>query len=165
MPSATIPYMSTVIVCTDGSELAEVAARTGMGVLSAPDSLVLVTVVEPAPTGLSATMPGLGAQPGMPPPVPADHEAVMEDVVFAAGEEELNRLAAALGATDADHRVLTGKPGEAICRLAEEVGADVIIIATRGLGGFRRAVLGSVSDYVSRNAPCAVLVVPSQAVA
>ena len=165
MMSATIPGMSTIIVCTDGSDLAEDAARTGMGVLRAPESLVLVTVVEPEPTGLSATMPGFGAQPGMPPPVPADHEEVMEEVIFAAGEAELDRLATALGTTTADQRVLTGKPGPAICELAEEVHADVIIIASRGLGGFRRAVLGSVSDYISRNAPCAVLVVPSQAVA
>lgn len=165
MMSATIPGMSTVIVCTDGSELAEDAARTGMGVLRAPDSLILATVVEPEPTGLSATMPGFGAQPGMPPPVPPDHEEVMEEVIVAAGEAELDRLAAVLGTTTAEQRVLTGKPGPAICELADEVHADVIIIASRGLGGFRRAVLGSVSDYISRNAPCAVLVVPSQAVA
>lgn len=153
------------MVCTDGSPLAEEAARTGVGLLLPADSLLLVTVVEPGPTGLAATMPGFGAQPGMPPPVPPDHEDVMAQTVIAAGEAVLDRTAAALGDVPADRRVLTGKPGEAICALADEVGADVIVMATRGLGGFRRAMLGSVSGYVSRNAPCPVLVVPSHAVA
>lgn len=157
--------MSTVIVCTDGSPLAEDAARTGVALLRPADSLLLVTVVEPKPTGLAATMPGFGAQPGMPPPVSADHFEVMAEVVREGGNAVLDRTAAALGTPDAERRVLTGKPGEAICALAQEVGADVIVMATRGLGGFRRAVLGSVSGYVSRNAPCPVLVVPSHVVA
>lgn len=156
--------MSTVIVCTDGSPLAEDAARTGMSLLRPADTVVLVTVVEPKPTGLAATMPSLGVQPGMPPPVPADHAEVMAEVVVEGGNDILDRAAALVGLPDAERRVLTGKPGEAICTLAEDRRADVIVMASRGLGGWRRAVLGSVSGYVSRNAPCPVLVVPSQAV-
>ena len=41
---------------------------------------------------------------------------------------------------------------------ATEVGAAAIVLGTRGRGGFKRALLGSVSDYVVRNAPCSVLV-------
>lgn len=156
--------MSTIIVCTDGSALAEEAAATGMALLKPADTLVLVTAVEPEPTGLAATMPQFGAQPGMPPPVAADHADVMEDVVIGRGADALDRVAVLLHTTDAERRVLTGKPGEAICALAEDLRADVIVIASRGLGGFRRAVLGSVSDYVARNAPCPVLVVPHHSV-
>jgi nucleotide-binding universal stress UspA family protein len=156
--------MSTVIVCLDGSPLAEEAARTGLMLLRPADSLIFVTVVEPQPTGLAATMPGFGAQPGMPPPVPPDHFETMAEVVMAEGNDVLDRAAALLHIDDAERRVITGKPGEAICALADEVRADAIVMASRGLGGFRLAVLGSVSAYVSRSAPCAVLVVPSQAV-
>lgn len=38
------------------------------------------------------------------------------------------------------------------------VGTDAIVIGTRGRGGIKRALLGSVSDYVVRNAPCPVVV-------
>jgi nucleotide-binding universal stress UspA family protein len=43
--------------------------------------------------------------------------------------------------------------------LAEELGADLIVMGSRGLGGVRRALMGSVSDSVVRHAHCPVLVV------
>ena len=157
--------MSSVIICTDGSPLAEEAAARGFSLLRPVDQVVLVTVVEPEPTGLAATMPSFGVQPGMPPPVPADHEEVMEQVVVSSGEATLQRLAGQLGLDDAELRVLTGsKPGEAICAFAEELNAEVIVMSSRGLGGIKRAVLGSVSGYVSRTATCPVLIVPAHAV-
>jgi nucleotide-binding universal stress UspA family protein len=53
--------------------------------------------------------------------------------------------------------VVTGSAGAGLCALAEELSASVIVMGTRGRGGIRRAVLGSVSDHVVRNAPCPVL--------
>ena len=43
--------------------------------------------------------------------------------------------------------------------VAEELGADLIVMGCRGLGGVRRALMGSVSDSVVRHAHCPVLVV------
>ena len=54
--------------------------------------------------------------------------------------------------------VLVGDTGPALCDFAAGVSASVIVIGSRGRGGFKRALLGSVSDYVVRNAPCPVLV-------
>jgi nucleotide-binding universal stress UspA family protein len=51
---------------------------------------------------------------------------------------------------------------EAIVHLAEEIGADLIVIGSRGRGGLRRALMGSVSDSVVRHAHCPVLVVRPQ---
>lgn len=51
-----------------------------------------------------------------------------------------------------------GKPGEVICRVAEEEGAEMIVMGTRGLGRFHRTLVGSVSDYVVHHAPCPVLI-------
>lgn len=53
------------------------------------------------------------------------------------------------------------KPGEAIIKAAEEEGADMIIMGSRGHGIIRRTLLGSVSEYVSHHAPsqCAVTVI------
>ena len=53
--------------------------------------------------------------------------------------------------------MVTGSPGRRLCELAESLDASVIVMGTRGLGGIKRAVLGSVSDHVVRNAPCPVL--------
>jgi nucleotide-binding universal stress UspA family protein len=48
---------------------------------------------------------------------------------------------------------------EAIVHLAEEIGADLIVMGSRGFGGLRRALLGNVADSVVRHAHCPVLVV------
>jgi nucleotide-binding universal stress UspA family protein len=52
-----------------------------------------------------------------------------------------------------------GKPDEAIVKLGEELEAGLIVTGSRGLGGVRRALMGSVSDSVVRHAHCPVLVV------
>lgn len=56
-------------------------------------------------------------------------------------------------------RTATGKPGEVICRIAEEEGAVMIITGSRGMGKMRRTILGSVSDYIVHHAICPVTVV------
>ncbi|CAH8664844.1 unnamed protein product [Dicrocoelium dendriticum] len=52
------------------------------------------------------------------------------------------------------------KPGEHIVRLAQDQNAHMIIIGNRGIGSMKRALLGSVSDYVLHNAKVPVVVVP-----
>jgi nucleotide-binding universal stress UspA family protein len=52
-----------------------------------------------------------------------------------------------------------GKPDAEIVGLAEELGAGLIVLGSRGLGRLRRALMGSVSDSVVRHAHCPVLVV------
>ena len=54
-----------------------------------------------------------------------------------------------------------GEPAGDMIRLAEEVGARLIVTGSRGLGGIRRSLMGSVSDSVVRHAHCSVLVVRS----
>ena len=52
-----------------------------------------------------------------------------------------------------------GKAAEEILRCAEMVGADLIMVGSKGLTGIERAVLGSVSERVVREAGCTVEVV------
>jgi nucleotide-binding universal stress UspA family protein len=50
------------------------------------------------------------------------------------------------------------KPREAVCDLAEQLGADLVVIGSHGRRGLRRVLLGSVAEAVVRHAPCSVLV-------
>lgn len=55
-------------------------------------------------------------------------------------------------------RSCAGKPGEMICRIAEEENATLIVTGGRGTGTLRRTILGSVSDYLLKHAHCPVIV-------
>ena len=65
----------------------------------------------------------------------------------------------AAGSSVAQAHLGIGKPDEEIVALGEELGAGLIVIGSRGRGGIRRALMGSVSDSVVRHAHCPVLVV------
>ena len=56
--------------------------------------------------------------------------------------------------------VISGSPGEKLCEVAEEEGADFIVMGSRGLNALRRTFTGSVSDYVLRHSHIPVTVVP-----
>lgn len=60
---------------------------------------------------------------------------------------------------EATGRVAEGDPAEEITKVANEIGADLIIIATHGRTGWRRFVLGSVAEKVVRLAERPVLAV------
>jgi nucleotide-binding universal stress UspA family protein len=55
--------------------------------------------------------------------------------------------------------VRRGETHSTICKVADELKASVIVIATHGRKGFGHAMLGSVAERVIRDAPCPVLVI------
>jgi nucleotide-binding universal stress UspA family protein len=52
-------------------------------------------------------------------------------------------------------------PSEAIASTAERIGADLIVMGTRGLSGVKHVLLGSVAERTVRIAPCPVLTLKS----
>jgi nucleotide-binding universal stress UspA family protein len=56
--------------------------------------------------------------------------------------------------------VVNGIPAEALLQAAAE--ADMIVIGSRGAGGFERLAMGSVGDQVARHAHCPVVIIPKQ---
>jgi nucleotide-binding universal stress UspA family protein len=149
---------STIIVAVDGSDLALEAARQGIGVLRPADRVLVATVSQALDPTLAYDGSGHAG--------PTMSEAELVDQRARAGQESqdtLEQTAAALvaelGGTQVDTRVLEGHPGEALCRLAAEEQPVALVLGTRGRGGIKRALLGSVSDYVVRNAPCPVVVI------
>jgi nucleotide-binding universal stress UspA family protein len=73
-------------------------------------------------------------------------------------DAEVERARSAGGTVEQAHLAM-GEPAREIVHLAEDLGAGLIVVGSRGRGGMRRALMGSVSDSVVRHAHCPVLVV------
>ena len=56
-------------------------------------------------------------------------------------------------------KFVAGRPAEKIVEVAKEENIDLIVMGSRGLGGIREFLLGSVSDRVADHAHCPVLIV------
>lgn len=142
---------NTVIVAVDGSDAALQAARAGLAIVHPEADALIVTVVEPS----DGSLPVSGfAGPAM---SPQDEQDVNE-ARAAAASKHLDAAAAALGLHTSQTLLLHGVPGMAICDIAAQRSARAIVIGSRGHGRIKRVLLGSVSDYVARNAPCPVVI-------
>ena len=64
---------------------------------------------------------------------------------------------------DVTLEVVEAHPVEAILERAAALGVDLVVMGTHGASGFRRFVLGSVTEKVLRRATCPVLTVPPRA--
>ena len=73
-------------------------------------------------------------------------------------DAELEKLRS-VGGTLAQAHLREGGPAQEIVGLAEEIGAGLIVMGSRGFGGIRRALMGNISDSVVRHAHCPVMVV------
>ena len=73
-------------------------------------------------------------------------------------DAEVQQVRAA-GGTIAQAHLRLGTPAAEIVELAEDLKVGLVVVGSRGLGGIRRALMGSVSDSVVRHAHCLVLVV------
>jgi leucyl aminopeptidase (aminopeptidase T)/nucleotide-binding universal stress UspA family protein len=74
---------------------------------------------------------------------------------------KISEVIASFGVEKPDYELVvrSGKPASEIVRLAEEIGADLVIVASTGASRIARMLLGSVAESVVRHAHCDVLVV------
>ncbi|HEY5719077.1 MAG TPA: universal stress protein [Gammaproteobacteria bacterium] len=63
---------------------------------------------------------------------------------------------------EAETEISAASPTEAIASTAERIGADLIVIGTRGLSGIKHVMVGSVAERTVRNANCPVLTVKAR---
>jgi len=78
----------------------------------------------------------------------------------AAKQQQADLLAAVLGTDPSlrvEQEVVEGHPAQQLVVASE--GADLVVVGSRGHGGFVGMLLGSVSQHVSAHAACPVLVV------
>ncbi len=101
------------------------------------------------------TLAGNESTPAAGPAYPAD----LVKAVLDAARERLDPLVKDLASQGIEVRghVDAGAPSAVVLEVAEEVNADLVVVATRGLGGFRRALLGSTAERVIRYAGPPVL--------
>ena len=89
--------------------------------------------------------------------IPANIIGEMRDSAARRIDEEVKKVSD-LGVT-ASGMITEGVPAQAIVDAAEQIGADLIVMGTRGLTGLKHVVLGSVAERTIRHASCAVLTV------
>ncbi len=140
-----------VLIATDGSPLSIDAARRAGTLLRNADRVTLLSVVTEVPGDDAGGFEGSVYSP-------EEQERVWNEEL-AEANDELARTAAALSAGNVDKRIEVGDVAGTICRVANDVAANVIVVGSHGRTGLGRLFLGSVSEHVVRHAPCPVLVV------
>jgi nucleotide-binding universal stress UspA family protein len=140
-----------VLIATDGSALSVEAARRGTTLLGRPERVTLLNVITELPGDDAGGFAGSVYSR-------EEQEAVWDAELQGAGEE-LTRTAGALTGAEVTKRIEVGDVATTICRVADELAVDVIILGSHGRSGLKRLFLGSVSEHVVRHAPCPVLVI------
>ena len=140
----------TILVPIDGSESSAAAVRTAVtlaGKLQASLEFLHVVNLD------GAFLQSAGE-------CKRNSHSVLEDAVDA-GKQILNHALDCTpdGLTAKGHCISGDDAAQTILDSAERIAADLIIIGSRGIGGFKAAVLGSVSGYVLSHANCPVVVV------
>lgn len=148
-----------LLVTLDGSDFAHAALDEALHVAGGDSRIVLVEVIDSISQVIAQTTPvAFGVE------ATADLSAAEQVIAtqIDAAEAHLKAARGVLrraGIESIEIRILNGQPGPEIVSLAADEAVDVIVMATHGRSGVRRAVLGSVSDYVVRNAGASVLLV------
>lgn len=148
-----------ILVATDGSPAAVHAAEIGTGLIGADADIALATVVPPLDPAFITPGDAMAPLSG------GAEFALYESILRERGENLLDELASTLGVTPAESVVLAGSPGPALRDYVEEHDVAAVIVGAQGLGAVDRLLMGSVSDFLTRKAPCPVLVVGHEAAA
>jgi nucleotide-binding universal stress UspA family protein len=141
----------SMVVGTDGSETAKEAVRQAADLAKQLGAKVhLVSAYEPVPEGR----------------LREERQQVPDDMQWMVNPREdvsATLAEAAEGLKEQGVTVEThareGDPADAILDVAEEQGADLIVVGNKGMTGAKRFLLGSVPNKVSHHAPCSVMII------
>jgi len=147
-------FPTKILLATDGSSEASLALTTAADLANSTSSELHVAYVFPT-----------AVQRPFPNPITSrpremlDHE--LEEAMQQAQhflDQQVDKVKKE-GVSVAETHLVRGRPDREVVNLSEEIGAGLIIMGSRGLGGVRRALMGSVSDTVVRHAHCPVMIV------
>ena len=137
-------FPTKILLATDGSAEAQLAATTAADLLESTESeLHVVYVGELRPTFLAQTELE-----------PAELERESQRLL----DEQVRKVEEA-GGTVKEAYLRLGRADEEIVDLADSLGIGLIVMGSRGRGRIRRALIGSVSESVVRHAHCPVTIV------
>jgi nucleotide-binding universal stress UspA family protein len=147
-------FPGPILLAVDGSEQARVAAEAAAEISASTGSGLHVLFVMPTAQHLYGHH---------------YYSRELQESIRKQAEEEVGKFLGEQvgwleehGGKVADTHMAVGRPDAQIVKLAEELGAGLTVVGSRGLGGIRRALIGSVSDSVSSHAHGPVLVVRRQ---
>jgi nucleotide-binding universal stress UspA family protein len=146
-------FANVTLLATDGSREAGQAARMAVELSRSLGSELHAVYVEPLPSPYAFPESTV-----IDPAFGDEMRRRAEEEARAKLEEEVGKMREAGGDVAGSHASV-GRPDAEIVRLAEEVGAGLVIVGSRGLGPIRRATMGSVPESVVRYAHRPVLVV------
>lgn len=138
-----------IVVGTDGSESAQLAVSEAVRLAKSLGGQVhLVSAYEPLRGAKISGAPEGAAKVWAPLP-----DSAVEGI--------LSQAAAAIRLQDVpvETHAIEGEPADALLGVAGEVGANMIVVGSRGMHSAKRFVLGSVPNTVSHKARCNVLIV------
>lgn len=151
---AALAFPTRILLATDGSREADIAASTAADLAKSTASELHVVCVGRMPMVFyespGVTMQDPELQDRAVKAAEQDTRTRLEELVNELGEDSTE-------VTEAHARV--GLADTEIVSLAGSLGAGLVVMGSRGRGPLKRALMGSVSDSVVRHAPCPVLVV------
>ena len=140
----------TVMIATDGSRHSMRALQHAVGIALAFDGQIVLVHVVGDDTSTAFELDDDGLVPQSLESRLAQGQRILDDAVKEVPE--------ALRSSCQLH-LKQGTPSSAILELSDETGADLLVLGGRGLSGFRRYLLGSVSYAVSRRSAKPVLII------
>jgi nucleotide-binding universal stress UspA family protein len=144
-------FPTRVLLATDGSKEADLAATTAADLAEKTNSeLHIVTVAEDPYLATDFTLHF--------PEAAERHRQEVRKEVQAMLDRQVERVQEAGGKVAQTH-LKVGRADDKIVSLAEELGAGLVVMGSRGQGGIRRALTGSISSSVIEHAHCPVMVV------
>ncbi|HEY2312988.1 MAG TPA: universal stress protein [Streptosporangiaceae bacterium] len=147
--------MSGILVGVDGSDHSRYAVRWAMHEAVLRHAPLTVMTVRPgAARPATMTFWGLHIYSEN-----SQHEDLVRTAVQALVDEVASEVGGALPAITVS--VATGHPAEELVSASRD--ADMLVVGSRGTGGFGRLMMGSVSTQVTHHAVCPVVVVPGVA--
>jgi nucleotide-binding universal stress UspA family protein len=144
--------MTGIIVAIDGSDNSRHALEWAIREAAVRHAPLTVLTVQ-------ATLIGYWGSPVL---YPGDEDLVEHGRKRAQEETDsvLEKIGVELRPSSVTVRAVIGLPAEALLEAAAD--ADMLVVGSRGAGGFKRLLMGSVSTQVTHHARCPVVVVPDE---